>query len=123
MVHSAGTGGGGPVILRSVFGGADGWKGPYEVMVTAHDARWQGNTHNCEDPFLWQDRRGNFHALFHHYGGNGNVWVGKHSCNPLTNTRNNSFECVATVTVSWCATFDIILLTVLYLLMGALETA
>jgi len=58
MVHSAGTGGGAPVILRSVSGGTEGWRGPYEVMVTAQDKRWNGSTAGTEDPFLWQDKRG-----------------------------------------------------------------
>ena len=98
MVHSAGTGSGGPVILRSVSGGAEGWRGPYEVMVTAIDPRWKGATHNCEDQFLWQDSRGNFHVIWHHYGGRDNTWLGRHAWSSdgyewsdATPAYNNSF--------------------------------
>jgi len=75
MVHSAGTGGGAPVILRSVAGGGEGWRGPYEVLTTAQARSWNGSTAGTEDPFLWQDRRGNFHALYHKLGGGG--WLGQ----------------------------------------------
>jgi len=76
MVHSAGTGGGAPVILRSVAGGADGWAGPYEVMTTAQARSWNGSVAGTEDPFLWQDARGNFHVMYHRLNSG---WLGQHA--------------------------------------------
>ena len=93
MVHSAGTGGGGPVVLRSVTSGDDGWRGPYEVMVTAQDPRWKGNTHNCEDQFMWQDGRGSFHVIWHHYGGSANEWLGQHAWSADGYTWSDATPC------------------------------
>jgi len=52
MAHSAGTGGGGPVILKSVAGGDDGWRGPYTVLTTAQARSWNGSAAGTEDPYM-----------------------------------------------------------------------
>ena len=78
--HSATTGGGGMVIQRSVTGGADGWKGPYTVLTTDKTEGWHGTTRGCEDPFLWTDKRGHYHVMYHHMGaGVPPGWVGHHA--------------------------------------------
>jgi len=90
MVHSAGTGGGGPVILRSVVGGTAGWRGPYEVMVTSQDHRWNGSAAGTEDPFLWVDARGNYHAMYHHLGGG---FLGRHAWSADGYTWSDTVPC------------------------------
>eukprot|EP01063_Lacrimia_lanifica_P007813 TRINITY_DN1501_c0_g1_i1.p1 TRINITY_DN1501_c0_g1~~TRINITY_DN1501_c0_g1_i1.p1 ORF type:complete len:424 (+),score=136.29 TRINITY_DN1501_c0_g1_i1:66-1337(+) len=44
---------------------APSWQGPYTVM----DGQFAGDDDNCtlceEDPFMWVDKRGNWHALYH----------------------------------------------------------
>jgi len=42
---------------------ADSWRGPYRLVASDSDARWRGSTANAEDPFLWIDKRGNWHQL------------------------------------------------------------
>ena len=42
---------------------APSWKGPY----TFHSQVGNSSSPSVEDPFVWQDRRGNFHALFHKF--------------------------------------------------------
>eukprot|EP00040_Diaphanoeca_grandis_P039909 m.260567 g.260567 ORF g.260567 m.260567 type:complete len:488 (-) comp40130_c0_seq1:87-1550(-) len=50
-------------------GGSDGvitapsWRGPY----TMHTVVGAAGSPAVEDPFVWQDHRGNFHALFHKF--------------------------------------------------------
>ena len=45
---------------------APGWRGPY-TMHTAMNAGSGGAGPDIEDPFVWSDRRGHFHALFHKF--------------------------------------------------------
>jgi hypothetical protein len=42
---------------------ADTWRGPYRIVSSDSDARWEGSTANAEDPFMWIDKRGNWHQL------------------------------------------------------------
>jgi len=42
---------------------APSWKGPY----TFHSQVGNVSSPAVEDPFVWQDHRGNFHALFHKF--------------------------------------------------------
>ena len=42
---------------------ASSWRGPYRFAASDSDARWRGSTANAEDPFLWIDKRGNWHQL------------------------------------------------------------
>ena len=90
MVHSAGTGGGGPVILRSVAGGADGWRGPYEVMTTAQAKSWNGSVSGTEDPHMFQDRRGNFHVMYHRLNSG---WLGQHAWSRDAFTWSSTSPC------------------------------
>ena len=58
MVHTDPAPWAGEVIVES----RGGWRGPYERItgdVMAYCTRCQ------EDPFMWQDRRGHWHALLH----------------------------------------------------------
>lgn len=56
--------GGNPAAMATSDGviTAPSWRGPY----TMHTMIGNG-TINIEDPFVWQDRRGNLHALFHKF--------------------------------------------------------
>ena len=42
---------------------APSWRGPY----TMHGPVGDEASPSVEDPFVWQDKRGNFHALFHKF--------------------------------------------------------
>ena len=42
---------------------AQSWRGPYIMHTKVGDAQ----SPEVEDPFVWQDKRGNFHALFHKF--------------------------------------------------------
>ena len=59
----------GDALLR-----AETWRGPYRLVATDSFASWGGSTANAEDPFLWVDRRGYWHALYE-----GNPMPGAHA--------------------------------------------
>lgn len=53
-----------PAPLSSIWlVGADRWDGTYHALSSSAPAFMQ----SAEDSFMWQDPRGNFHALFHNY--------------------------------------------------------
>ena len=70
---------------------ADSWRGPYRLVSSDSDARWGGSTANAEDPFMWIDKRGNWHQLIegnpmpggHAWSRDGIVWSNMSGCNGL----------------------------------------
>ena len=58
MVHPAS---GEQALLRA----DGGWRGPYRVVAASAWPGWGGDTTGTEDPCLWVDARGRWHALFH----------------------------------------------------------
>jgi len=58
---------------------ADNWRGPYR-MITSRDIT--NCTHCEEDPFMWQDHRGNWHVLYHRMFDNGTSCNGYPAWNP-----------------------------------------
>ena len=56
---------------------ADSWLGPCRLVGSDSDARWRGSTANAENPFLWIDKRGNWHQLVE-----GNPMPGGHAWSP-----------------------------------------
>ena len=50
---------------------APSYRGPYEHV---HDRPILQVNHSIEDPNLWRDTRGHFHAFFHHNGPGGHAW-------------------------------------------------
>jgi len=68
---------------------ADTWRGPYRLVASDTDSRWRGSTANAEDPFMWIDRRGNFHQLVegnpmpggHAWSADGIRWSNMSGCN------------------------------------------
>ena len=68
---------------------ADTWRGPYRLVASDSDIRWGGSTANAEDPFLWIDKRGNWHQLVegnpmpggHAFSTDGITWSDMAGCN------------------------------------------
>ena len=68
---------------------ADTWRGPYRLVASDSDNRWGGSTANAEDPFLWIDKRGNWHQLVegnpmpggHAFSTDGITWSDMAGCN------------------------------------------
>lgn len=68
---------------------ADTWRGPYRLVSSDSDARWKGSTANAEDPFMWIDKRGNWHQLVegnpmpggHAWSADGITWSNMSGCN------------------------------------------
>jgi hypothetical protein len=56
----------GEAIIR-----ADSWPGPFTVVSSDQFANWDGSACDVEDPFLWVDKRGHWHALYHKMGHDG----------------------------------------------------
>ena len=57
---------------------ADSWKGPYK-MISSRDIT---DCIKCEeDPFMWQDHRGNWHVLYHRMFDNGTALSHWHAVN------------------------------------------
>jgi hypothetical protein len=66
---------------------APSWRGPYEFVYDR--PVFEGENFNEEDPCIWRDHRGHFHALFHfthghawsedglvwHWGGGVSAWT------------------------------------------------
>lgn len=95
---------------------ADSWKGPYK-MISSRDIT---DCIKCEeDPFMWQDHRGNWHVLYHRMFDNGpgddpakgaeGSWSGGHSFSadgitdwsPITRCYNTSVPLVNGSTVKF----------------------
>ena len=49
----------------------------YRVYASSTSAPWGGSVKGVEDPFLWIDTRGNWHALYHFVNG---PTPGGHAC-------------------------------------------
>ena len=68
---------------------ADTWRGPYRLVASDSDSRWKGSTANAEDPFMWIDKRGNWHQLVegnpmpggHAWSADGIKWSNISGCN------------------------------------------
>lgn len=68
---------------------ADSWRGPYRLVASDSDSRWTGSTANAEDPFMWIDKRGNWHQLVegnpmpggHAWSRDGITWSDMAGCN------------------------------------------
>jgi hypothetical protein len=78
MAHTSPTAFDGEAIVA-----ADSWRGPYSVVASSTSSTWRGSVKHAEDPFLWVDARGHWHALYHALGGDpgghaysldGSVW-------------------------------------------------
>ena len=52
-------------------------RGPYRVVAADTYNNWGGSTKGSEDPFMWVDKRGHWHVLYHWIAGHANV--GGHS--------------------------------------------
>ena len=59
---------------------APSWQGPYRSVTPGRlfaPSPWDPSD---EDPFLWQDKRGNFHMLLHHQDNQANqLYLGAHA--------------------------------------------
>lgn len=60
MAHTSWRAFCGEAIIR-----ADSWRGPYTVVSSDTYPNWKGSACGVEDPFLWVDKRGHWHALYH----------------------------------------------------------
>ena len=68
---------------------ADTWRGPYRLVASDSDTRWGGSTANAEDPYMWIDKRGNWHQLVegnpmpggHAWSADGITWSNMSGCN------------------------------------------
>ncbi len=60
MAHTSWKAFCGEAILR-----ADSWRGPYRVVASDTYSSWGGSACGVEDPFLWTDKRGHWHVLYH----------------------------------------------------------
>jgi len=68
---------------------ADSWRGPYRFIGSDTDSRWGGSTNNAEDPYMWIDKRGNWHQLVegnpmpggHAWSADGITWSNMSGCN------------------------------------------
>mgnify|MGYP006095911799 FL=1 len=63
MAHTSWRAFCGETIIR-----ADHWRGPYTIVSSDQYANWHGSACGVEDPFLWMDKRGHWHALYHAMG-------------------------------------------------------
>lgn len=66
MAHTSPTAFDGEAILV-----ADSWKGPYRAYSSSTSNSWEGSVKHAEDPFIWVDKRSNWHALYHFMSGGG----------------------------------------------------
>ena len=64
MAHTSPTAFDGEAIIV-----AETWRGPYTVFSSSTSSEWGGSVKHNEDPFLWVDARGHWHALYHAMGG------------------------------------------------------
>ena len=55
---------------------ADTWRGPYRVVASDTYSTWGGNACGVEDPFMYVDKRGHWHVLYHsmHFGPGGHAY-------------------------------------------------
>lgn len=66
MAHTSWKAFCGETIIR-----ANHWRGPYTIVSSDQYPSWGGSACHVEDPFLWMDKRGHWHALFHAMGKDG----------------------------------------------------
>jgi hypothetical protein len=79
MAHTSWRAFCGEAIIR-----ADHWRGPYTVVAADTYPNWRGSACGVEDPFLWVDKRGHWHALYHVINGHNGPGGHAYSLDGLT---------------------------------------